>query len=335
MIIKNKSDTFFTAMENFKKIFLFIILFIFIISCQEKSFTKNKGMVLIKAGTFEMGGDNEQSKTDEFPKHNVYVSSFWMDETEVTNAQFKNFTEATNYITTAEKDFDYQDENGNSIHQKAGSLVFNKLNKKEEADVSDWWQFTEGANWKHPQGPNSSITGKDNCPVVQVSWYDAVAYCQWAGKRLPTEAEWEFAARGGLKNNIYPFGNENSKLYQKLNIWNGNFPYENTLLDGFERTAPVKSYFPNNFGLYDMSGNVWEWCSDWYNENYYKFCKENRIFKNPKGARSSERREKVIRGGSFLCNDSYCSGFRVSARMKTSLETSLEHTGFRCVRDIK
>lgn len=311
----------------------FYIAFVLMISCKNNSNKNYDKMILVHAGTFEMGGDNEQAKPDEFPKHKVFIDAFWIDETEVTNAQFNKFVKATNYITTAEKDFDYIDNLGNKIHQKAGSLVFNKLTKKEDAIVNNWWHFVEGANWKHPQGPKSSIIGKDNYPVVQVSWYDAQAYCNWAGKRLPTEAEWEFAARGTLVNNIYPFGNSNTDLYKKLNSWNGNFPYENTLQDKYENTAPVKSFPPNNIGLYDMSGNIWEWCYDWYDENYYIFCKKSSIFKNPKGADTSKTDEKVMRGGSFLCNDSYCSGFRVAARMKSSIETSLEHTGFRCAKD--
>lgn len=273
-------------------------------------------MVLIDSGIFEMGGDNEQARADELPKHTVKLNAFWIDETEVTNAQFQKFVEATKYITTAEKDFDYKDENGKIMHQKAGSLVFKKLNKGDTANPNTWWQFVEGANWKHPQGPNSSIEGKENFPVVHISWYDAVAYANYCGKRLPTEAEWEFAARGGLKNNIYPWGNERVETGQpKCNSWNGDFPFYNDKKDGFELAAPVKSYPSNNFGLYDMAGNVWEWCADEYKIN---------------GQLSGE---KIIRGGSFLCNDSYCSGFRVSAKMATSPETSLEHTGFRCVKD--
>ena len=305
-------------------------------SCRNHSVVKKDGMILIPAGSFEMGGDNEQAREDEFPKHKVILKSFWIDETEVTNAQFREFVAATKYITMAEKDFEYKNENGKVIHQKAGSLVFQKLYLHDEANPNTWWKFVEGANWKHPQGPGSTIEGKDNYPVVQVSWYDAEAYCKWAKKRLPTEAEWEFAARGGSVNNIYSWGSEKAtEGKQKCNIWNGNFPFENTLSDGYERSAPVKSFAPNKYGLYDMAGNVWEWCNDWYDEKYYSKCVENSNFKNPENKTLNVTNEKVMRGGSFLCNDSYCSGFRVSARMKSTAETSLEHTGFRCVRDVE
>lgn len=302
--------------------------------CSNHSVIKKDGMILIPAGSFEMGGDNEEARDDEFPKHKVILKSFWIDETEVTNAQFREFVAATKYITMAEKDFEYKNENGKVIHQKAGSLVFQKLYLHDEANPNTWWKFVEGANWKHPQGPGSTIEGKDNYPVVQVSWYDAEAYSKWAKKRLPTEAEWEFAARGGSVNNIYSWGSEKAtEGKQKCNIWNGNFPFENTLSDGYERSAPVKSFAPNKYGLYDMAGNVWEWCNDWYDEKYYSKCVESSNFKNPENKTFNVTNEKVMRGGSFLCNDSYCSGFRVSARMKSTAETSLEHTGFRCVKD--
>jgi formylglycine-generating enzyme required for sulfatase activity len=312
---------------------LFLYSILLAASCRHAHHpVKKEGMVLIPAGTFLMGGDNDQSREDEFPKHKVTLDAFWMDETEVTNAAFAAFVGATHYITTAEKDFEYKDDSGHVIHQRAGSLVFHPLQKNEEASVGNWWVFTEGADWKHPEGPASTIAGKENYPVVQVSWDDAQAYCKWAGKRLPTEAEWEYAARGGLANALYPWGNQRVEEGKpKCNSWNGNFPYSNALTDKYERAAPVKSFDANNYGLYDMAGNVWEWCSDWYDANYYKSSGGNINFKNPAGPASGTG-QKVIRGGSFLCNDSYCSGFRVAARMMTSPETSLEHTGFRCVK---
>ncbi len=313
--------------------------------------TSVKGMVFIKGGAFMMGGDNSQASEDEYPKHKVHVDDFWMDATEVTNAQFAKFVEATHYITTAEKKPDWEEmkktlppgtpKPPDSV-MVAASLVFHQTSVPVDLhDYSQWWSWVKGADWKHPGGPNSTIKGKGNYPVVQVSWYDAMAYCKWAGKRLPTEAEWEFAARGGLENNIYPWGNEPINYARaKANSWGGKFPYYNDDKDGFEGLAPAKSYQKNGYGLYDMAGNVWEWCSDWYDADYYKSF-GNAIAINPKGPQKSLDPEdtyapkRSLRGGSFLCNDSYCSGYRVARRMKSSPDTGLEHTGFRCVKDAK
>ncbi|MBK9329728.1 MAG: formylglycine-generating enzyme family protein [Sphingobacteriales bacterium] len=338
-------SVFYILLRHHPTRFLCCLVSILFISCEPNKpsgWIRKDGMVLIPGGEFEMGGNNEQSRVDEFPVHKMKVPDFWMDETEVTNAQFKKFTDAAGYVTTAEKDFEYQDEQGKPVFQKAGSLVFNPLKPGEEANPNTWWKFVEGADWKHPEGPESSIEGKENFPVVHISWYDALEYCRWSGKRLPTEAEWEYAARGGMEDKIYTWGNESvNRGNQKCNSWNGDFPYLNTRLDKYERAAPVKSYAPNNFGLYDIAGNVWEWCEDWYVKDIYVYCKKNNIFNISVNDRQTEimkierPMEKVIRGGSFLCNDSYCSGFRVSARMKTSPETGLQHTGFRCVRDVK
>ncbi|GAA4749947.1 formylglycine-generating enzyme family protein [Flavisolibacter ginsenosidimutans] len=313
--------------------------------------TSHSGMVLIPAGTFEMGGDNNQASPDEYPKHTVTVSSFYMDATEVTNAQFKKFVDATGYITTAERKPDWDElkktlppgtpKPPDSVLQ-AASLVFHQSSGPVDLnDYSQWWRWTKGADWKHPEGPQSNVKGKENLPVVQVSWDDATAYCKWAGKRLPTEAEWEFAARGGLTNNIYPWGNEHVNSGKpKANSWEGKFPYFNEKKDGYVTAAPVKSFSPNGYGLYDMAGNVWEWCSDWYDYNYYKSL-AGKTTVNPKGPEKSydpdepQAQKRSLRGGSFLCNDAYCSGYRVARRMKSTPDTGLEHTGFRCVKDVK
>jgi len=305
-------------------------------------------MNYIPGGSFVMGGDSIWGRPDEFPRHQVKVSSFYMDKHEVTNAQFRAFVEATNYVTTAERKPDWEEikkqlpagtpKPADSL-MVAASLVFSPSNHPVSLNnASVWWKWVPGADWRHPQGPKSNIVGKDNYPVVQVSWDDAVAYARWAGKRLPTEAEWEFAARGGKPNSIYPWGDEPvNKGVIKANTWQGNFPNENAEKDHYYRAAPVMTFSPNGYGLYDMAGNVWEWCSDWYRPYYYAACAQKGLLTNPAGpADSYDPQEptvpkRVVRGGSFLCTDQYCSGFRVSARMKTSPDTSLEHTGFRCV----
>ncbi|MEN0052402.1 MAG: formylglycine-generating enzyme family protein [Mucilaginibacter sp.] len=310
----------------------------------------HSGMVWIKTGTFMMGADNKQAAEDEYPKHKVSVSGFWIDATEVTNAQFAQFVKATGYITTAEKKPDW-----NELKKQLppgtpkpddkllvpASLVF--TSPKQAVDLNDygqWWAWQPGASWKHPHGPGSDLKGKANHPVVQVSWYDAQAYCKWAGKRLPTEAEWEWAARGGLNNNIYPWGNEGvDEGKPKANTWQGTFPNKNLLTDKFYFAAPVKSFAANGYGLYDMAGNVWEWCNDLYNNKYYSSINKPTGVSNPKGPAISydpeepNAKKRVIRGGSYLCNDSYCSGYRVARRMKSTEDSGMEHVGFRCVQD--
>jgi formylglycine-generating enzyme len=313
--------------------------------------TSVAGMVLIPGGSFDMGADNQQADPDEYPKHKVQVSPFYMDITEVTNAQFKKFVDATGYITTAERKPDWEEmkktvppgtpKPPDSVLVAAGLVFKPSAGPVDLTDYSQWWSWVKGASWKHPEGPQSSIAGKENYPVVQVSRDDAMAYCKWAGKRLPTEAEWEFAARGGLVNNIYPWGNEHVNTGQaKCNSWEGKFPYRNDSKDGYITLAPVKSFAPNGYGLYDVAGNVWEWCSDLYHASYYKEL-EGKLSVNPKGPSSSfdpqepYTEKRSLRGGSFLCNDGYCSGYRVARRMKSSHDTGLGHTGFRCVREVK
>jgi len=342
---------------------IIFILFIILLnqSCKNQTQIKKEeqisqipGMVWIPGGIYDMGASDSDrmALSHEKPKHTVKVDGFYMDETEVTNAQFSRFIQATNYITTAERPVDWE-----LIKQQLppgtpkphdslllpGSLLFKKTKESVPNlyDFSQWWRWTNGANWKQPEGKGSSIDGKDNHPVVHVSYEDAMAYCHWAGRRLPTEAEWEFAARGGKRDKIYFWGDLTDKLSSYVNSWEGEFPVDNTQADGFEKSAPVKTYPPNGYGLYEISGNVWEWTSDWFSSQYYQYCKENSITNNPKGPKEAFNPnnpyvdERVIRGGSFLCNASYCASYRVSSRMATDPNTSLEHLGFRTVMDLK
>lgn len=310
-----------------------------------------EGMVKIDGGTFDMGGDNAQARADEMPKHTVSVGGFWMDATEVTNREFKEFVDATGYVTVAEQEIDIAEmmkqlPEGTPPPPPEAiqpfSLVFNPPPPgRTYYHPSDWWRMVPGANWRQPHGPGSDINDKMDHPVVHVAWYDALAYCKWAGKRLPTEAEWEYAARGGTYNNIYPWGND-SLTPEMANYWQGEFPVVHDPEDNYLHTAPVKTFDANPYGLFDIAGNVWEWTGDWYHFQYYqKQAQTEGEITDPMGPeRSLDPDEptipkKVIRGGSFLCSDSYCSGYRVASRMKTSPDTGMEHTGFRCVRDLE
>jgi len=306
-----------------------------------------KGMVWIPSGEFTMGAllGDALARPNEYPAHQVKLSGFWMDATEVTNDQFGEFVEATGYVTTAEKAIDWEDikkqvpEGTPKPHDSVlapSGMVFKQVNTNNLNNWGQWWAMVPGADWQHPEGPDSNIEGKGNHPVVHVSWDDAQAYLQWAGKRLPTEAEWEYAARGGLEQQKYPWGNAET-ISKNANTWTGTFPKDNTLEDGFFASAPVKSYPANAYGLYDMAGNVWEWTADWFHADYYKICEEQGVVEDPQGASNSYAPNqpnvplKVSRGGSFLCNASYCSSYRVSARMSSSLDTGQNHKGFRGV----
>jgi formylglycine-generating enzyme required for sulfatase activity len=306
------------------------------------------GMVKIPAGQFLMGADDAQGDSDELPKHKVAVGAFWMDAHEVSNAQFEAFVKATGYITTAERKPQWEELKkqlppGTPAPPEdqlvAASLVFTPPSEgTQTGDYTQWWQWVPGADWRHPEGPGSGIKGRENLPVIHVSWYDAAAYAAWAGKSLPTEAEWEWAARGGLTGSVYTWGNEDIDVGKpKANTWQGKFPVSNTGKDGFTGLAPVKSFPANNYGLYDMAGNVWEWCADWYRADYYQSLPTSSVTENPSGPSSSldpdepYTPKKTLRGGSFMCNKSYCTGYRVSRRMKSSADTGSSNTGFRCV----
>lgn len=310
-----------------------------------------EGMVKIPAGNFIMGGKSDQADRDELPRHQVKVSPFFMDEAEVTNQAFAAFVDATGYLTIAEQDINWEEMSkdlppnipkpADSLLQ-AGSLVFRPTEGPVNLrDYAQWWIWTIGADWKHPKGPESSIEGKMSYPVVHIAWEDAAAYAKWAKKRLPTEAEWEWAAMGGLDDTKFPWGNEPAEqAFDKANFWQGQFPYKNLAKDGYAEAAPVKSYPPNGYGLFDMAGNVWEWCQDKYRYDGYQQDEAKGTIENPTGPRDSfdpaepTVPKNVIRGGSFLCNDSYCSGYRVARRMKSSKDSGFNHTGFRCVRSI-
>lgn len=309
------------------------------------------GMVWIPGGEFRMGSNDALSWNDEKPPHQVFVDGFWIDEHEVTNRQFAEFIQATNYVTTAEKAPTVEEILANSPPGTPappaevlvpGSLVFTPPEHAVPLDnVAQWWVWTPGANWKHPEGPGSNIDDRLEHPVVHVSWDDATAFAKWAGKRLPTEAEWERASRGGLDGKQFVWGDAPpSETSPQANLWNGQFPHKNTLADGHLRTAPVKSYPPNGFGLYDTSGNVWEWCQDWYDRELYAKRPKLAVTRNPQGPDRSHdptqpyQQLRSQRGGSFLCNDSYCSRYRPSARHGCSPDTGMSHVGFRCAKSV-
>lgn len=292
-------------------------------------------MVHIKGGSFTMGSPDF---ADAIPLHPVTVHDFWMDAHEVTNAEFTKFVKATNYITVAERKLNPADYPGVPADKLVpGSAVFLPPAKKVSLDNPlQWWQYVPGANWKHPRGPSTSINTKPNDPVVQVCYEDAAAYAKWAGKRLPTEAEWEYAATAGKSKQTYYWGNQLKPGGKWMaNIFQGSFPEGNTSEDGFTTLAPVKSFPANAWGLYDMEGNVWEWCSDLYRADYYAASPPV----DPKGPQKSYDPEEpgaekhVQRGGSFLCSDDYCIRYKAGSRGKGETSSASNNLGFRCVKD--
>lgn len=294
-------------------------------------------MVQIPGGTFLMGSE-DLAFPDAHPVHKVSVKGFWMDEHEVTNAEFENFVKATNYVTVAERPLDPKDFPGVPAESLVpGSGVFSPPGQPVSLKNSlQWWQYVPGASWKHPFGPTTDIVGKENEPVVHVSYEDAHMYAKWAGKRLPTEAEWEYAAQGKNQGLKYYWGDElkpNGKWM--ANIYQGDFPNKDKGEDGFTGIAPVKSFAPNAYGLYDMDGNVWEWCNDFYRPDYY----EKSPADNPLGPADSydpdepNAVKRVQRGGSFLCSDQYCIRYRPGSRGKGEVNSGSNNLGFRCVKD--
>jgi formylglycine-generating enzyme required for sulfatase activity len=315
--------------------------------------TAPEGMVWIPGGEFSMGARDPfdmkdivgmQATTDSRPIHRVAVDGFWMDATEVTNEQFARFVKATRYVTVAERKPTAEDFPGAPPENLVpGSVVFHPPDHAVPLnDHFQWWAYVDGADWRHPLGPKSSIEGKEKYPVVQIAYEDAQAYAKWAGKRLPTEAEWEFAARGGLSGKLYPWGDEFTKDGKWMaNSHQGNFPNIDTGADAFVGIAPVAQYPANGYGLFDVGGNVWEWTSDWYRPDYYVELAAAGVARNPQGpADAFDPSEpgvpkKVHRGGSFLCTDQYCSRYAVGTRGKGEVSTGTNHLGFRCVAAAK
>ena len=308
-----------------------------------------EGMVWIPGGEFSMGSDDPTSSLcggkdampDARPIHRVYVDGFWMDRTEVTNAQFAEFVKATGYVTIAEQTpraEDFPDAPPENL--VAGAVVFTPpATPVPLTDHFQWWSYVRGANWRHPAGPGSELTGREKHPVVHVGYADAVAYAKWAGKRLPTEAEWEFAARGGRAGELYAWGNDLKPGGKWMaNIFEGKFPVKDTGEDGYAGIAPVAQFPANAYGLHDVAGNVWEWVSDWYRPDYFARLAASGVARNPQGPADSfdpsepGTKKRVHRGGSYLCTDEYCTRYMVGTRGKGEEDTGTNHLGFRCVQ---
>lgn len=307
------------------------------------------GMGWIPGGTYTIGREGQHAKNVEGPAYEVQVDGFWMDVAEVTNTQWREFVDATGYKTVAERPADWEEikkqlppgipKPHDSILEP-GSLVFQPNPAANLYDITQWWAWVNGADWLHPYGPGSSIKGKDNHPVVHIAFEDAQAYAEWAGKELPTEAQWEVAARGGEGNMAFAWGEELTPEGKYLaNFYQGQFPDGNSKLDGYQKTSPVKSFLANGYGLYDMIGNVWEWTNDWYRPDTHARNRESgpRGCFNPTGPEQSFDPQdplvpkRVTKGGSYLCSEEYCSNYRPSARMATAYDSGQEHLGFRCV----
>jgi formylglycine-generating enzyme len=312
-----------------------------------------QGMVWIPGGEFSMGSHAESESLcalpgltgDALPVHRVYIDGFWMDATEVTNQDFARFVKATGYVTIAERTPTAAEFPGAPPENLvAGSTVFTPAAKPVSLhDHLQWWRYQKDANWRQPEGPGSAIHGRERYPVVQIAYDDAEAYAKWAGKRLPTEAEWEFAARGGLSGKLYVWGDEFRPAEKPMaNTYQGSFPVKDTAGDGFGGIAPVASFAPNGYGLYDVAGNVWEWVSDWYRPDYYaQLASAGVVARNPRGPESPldpaepDTKKRVQRGGSFLCTDQYCTRYMVGTRGKGEVSTASNHVGVRLVKDAK
>ena len=309
-----------------------------------------EGMVWISGGEFSMGAQDPpdldevgmKATQDSRPIHRVYVDGFWMDRTDVTNQQFEKFVRATDYITVAERVPRAEDFPGAPAENLVpGAVVFSPPDHPVPLDDNyRWWSYVRGASWRHPLGPKSTVRGRESFPVVNIAYEDAEAYAKWAGKRIPTEAEWEFAARGGLSGKPFVWGDEfRPRGKWMTNTFQGNFPVKDTGEDGHVGISAVGSFAPNSYGLYDMAGNVWQWVSDWYRPDYYRqLTLGGGVARNPQGPTSAfdpsepSEQKKVMRGGSFLCTDQYCSRYMVGTRGKGEPSTGTNHLGFRCVK---
>ncbi len=301
-------------------------------------------MVWVDSNTVKIGSNDQRAYPAETPAHEVKIKGFWIDKTEVTNLQFKEFIETTNYITVAERKLDWEKLKQQLPEEIAkphdsllvpGSIVF--IPPKQPVNPTNqsiWFQWVAGARWKHPEGHKSNLNRRWHHPVVHIAYEDALAYAEWQGKRLPTEAEWELAAQSNITRN--PWNNMGNN--DLANTFQGIFPYKNSLMDGFSKTSPVKSFPPNQLGICDMIGNVWEWTTDWYHSSYYMTIDTTKTIDNPVGANSFYdpiepfNPKRVIKGGSFLCATEYCSNYRTSARVGSAVDTGISNVGFRCVK---